>query len=163
MNMATGRSLEHHPSTYHERKTALHRIAHATLHLLPGLCLATQLIAQAPSFNASSVWHEELWRYQGLEAHHFVYTITVTGDTMIGGLLYQKLHEEGTHTFEQLLGTPPPRPDPTRSLRADPGCDGPRRMRRHRSGRTLANTAQSPSRRPHGSTPLRDRSLDRST
>lgn len=85
--------------------TFMQPIAVALVILLP-----TAAPAQSPHFNDSSVWSEEVWRFEGLEAHHLLYTITVQGDTVIQGQAYKRLRRQGTATIAPLLGNPPPPP-----------------------------------------------------
>ena len=68
------------------------------------------LSAQPLHFDASSQWSEEQWRYEGLEAQHLIYTISLSGDTVIQGQSFAKLIRLGTITITPLLDDPPPPP-----------------------------------------------------
>lgn len=77
---------------------------------IAGLLMPIALHAQPLHFNDSSAWSEEHWRFEGLEAQHLLFTITVQGDTAIQGQLYKRLRRQGTATIAPLLGDPPPPP-----------------------------------------------------
>lgn len=72
------------------------------------ILLANTAMAQPFHPDNSSEWAEELWRYEGLESHHYVYTIRLAGDTVVQGVTYKKLWKQGTNTINQLMGDPQP-------------------------------------------------------
>ncbi len=71
------------------------------------LLLPAAVLAQPLHLDSTSEWGEEYWRFEGLEAHHLLYTIQVAGDTTIQGLSYHQLRQTGTNSITPLIGDPP--------------------------------------------------------
>ncbi len=77
--------------------------------LVIGCCLATPRIhAQSLTINDSAVWHEEHWLYDGLTAHHSIFTCRADGDTLIAGAVYSKIHQLGVDSVSTLGSSFPP-------------------------------------------------------
>ncbi len=77
--------------------------------LLAGLLLcATRTMAQSIAINDSAVWHEEHWLYDGLTAHHSIFTCSATGDTMIAETAYTKIRQLGVDSISTLGSSTPP-------------------------------------------------------
>lgn len=86
-----------------QKKTLGRGLLHVVALLLPAV-----VHAQPLHLDSTSQWGEEYWRFEGLEAHHLMYTIQVAGDTSIQGLSYHQLWRAGTNSITPLLGDPPP-------------------------------------------------------
>ncbi|HNR56638.1 MAG TPA: T9SS type A sorting domain-containing protein [Flavobacteriales bacterium] len=79
---------------------------HHTLLLL--LCYATAASAQSVAIDPDAEWHEEHWLYEGLTAHHSVYTCLADGDTVIAGNLCTRIRQLGVDTMSTLGSSMPP-------------------------------------------------------
>lgn len=81
--------------------------------LLAG-CLLTApcALAQSIAINDSAVWHEEHWLYDGLTAHHSIFTCRAAGDTVISGNLYTKIRQLGVDSVSTLGSSQPPTAQP---------------------------------------------------
>lgn len=71
------------------------------------LLCAARTPAQTIAINDSAVWHEEHWLYDGLTAHHSIFTCKAAGDTVIAGIPYTKIRQLGVDSIST-LGTPTP-------------------------------------------------------
>lgn len=77
--------------------------------LVAGFLLCTTCaIAQSIAINDSAVWHEEHWLYDGLTAHHSVFTCRAAGDTLIAGTGYTKIRQLGVDSVSTLGSSLPP-------------------------------------------------------
>lgn len=65
-------------------------------------------LAQSIAINDSAVWHEENWLYDGLTAHHSIYTCRAAGDTVIDGNLFTKIRQLGVDSVSTLGSGQPP-------------------------------------------------------
>lgn len=64
--------------------------------------------AQSVAINDSAVWHEEYWLYDGLTAHHSIFTCRAAGDTLIAGTDYTKIRQLGVDSVSTLGSSDPP-------------------------------------------------------
>lgn len=80
-------------------------------------------MSQTIAVNDSAVWHEEHWLYDGLTAHHSIFTCRAAGDTVIDGTAYTNIRQLGVDSVTTLGSSFPPFAVPLDrylgSLRAD--------------------------------------------
>lgn len=82
------------------------KATHYTLLLLLGC--STGATAQSVAIDPDAEWHEEHWLYDGLTAHHSVYTCQADGDTVIAGNLCTRIRQVGVDSISTLGSSTPP-------------------------------------------------------
>jgi len=68
---------------------------------------ASSATAQSIAIHDSAVWHEEFWQYDWLSVHHITFTCAADGDTLIGGLVYTKIHQLGVDSINTMGSSDP--------------------------------------------------------
>lgn len=82
------------------------KATHYTLLLLLGY--ATAATAQSVAIDPGAEWYEEHWLYDGLTAHHSVFTCLADGDTVIAGNLCTRIRQVGVDSVSSLGSSTPP-------------------------------------------------------